>query len=53
MTTEEFNGLLRGLGKENFDEDKLKIVGLVIPEVSFTVAQIREIMKRFGWDDAK
>lgn len=53
MTNAEFNAFLKTIDQAGFDNDKLKIAGMTAPQVAFSVNQIKEILKKFSWDEGK
>jgi len=53
MSTAEFNNLLKQIKNAAFDSDKTKLISTVSPTVSFSVAQIRTILKTYSFDDGK
>lgn len=53
MTTSEFNNFLKTIGQGGFDNDKLKIASMSTSQVAFSLNQIKDVLKKFSWDESK
>lgn len=53
MTAKEFEDFLSLLKQENFDNEKVKLINTLSVSVSFSVAEIRAIMKTLSFDEGK
>ncbi|UPZ35146.1 DUF4476 domain-containing protein [Sphingobacterium sp. PCS056] len=53
MTVSEFNAFLKTIDQGGFDNDKLKIASMSTSQVSFSLNQIKDVLKRFSWDEGK
>lgn len=49
----EFQDLLKRVKGESFDDNKLKLVSVVMPNYLFSLQQVKQLMASFSWDKGK